>query len=608
MKPKHIYLLIGILAVAAFFRLYLIGQMPGGLFPDEAANGLDINLMEQGHLQPFYERGNGREALFFYMEWVGVKIFGRTPLAHHITSAVAGIAATALCFVVAWWLFEDKSKKVLVSLTKTNPKVFTQALSPDETEPATETRFFSGSPVMLGLLASFLMAASVWHTVLSRTAFRANLIPLFTTLTFICMLGSYRAESTKSRIWWATLFGASLAGGFYTYIAFRIMGAILVPLFLWPVLVDTFSKPRFESIKKFITPFILSILAFALVIAPIGYYFYTHPGSFIGRSGQVSVFNPELNQGHLLSAVTEVTKQSLLGFFTQGDLNWRHNLSGYPFLSPIVSPFFALGLLLTLLLAIRYLCMPRKHASDYPYFLLAGWFFGMLLPVITTAEGIPHGLRSIGMIPAVFIISALGMYTAWQALWTIVARIHTNYPRGLRSVQLSLYILAIAILLALPIQTYALYFIGAYNDPANFYSFRSDLTVVSDYLNHYGNRNATYLILDKFSIQTVDYLTTKIGQTSCDRDPAYRPKTCVDDPTNKPYVQIDPEDSWRPDSYIKDGQLMWTNGLKPGDQIIFAQSSIFDIKKFKQFHPEAHLIQEQRNKFGQAVLAVYKIK
>ncbi|HVY68110.1 MAG TPA: hypothetical protein VHA30_04430, partial [Patescibacteria group bacterium] len=62
-NQKIIFAVIIVLAV--FFRYYQITAMPGGLFPDEAANGLDINLMEQGHLQPFYERGNGREALFF---------------------------------------------------------------------------------------------------------------------------------------------------------------------------------------------------------------------------------------------------------------------------------------------------------------------------------------------------------------------------------------------------------------------------------------------------------------------------------------------------------------------------------------------------------------
>ena len=58
MNFKQKFTFVAIILVAAFFRFYLISQMPGGLFPDMAANGLDVNLMQQGQLQPFYERGN----------------------------------------------------------------------------------------------------------------------------------------------------------------------------------------------------------------------------------------------------------------------------------------------------------------------------------------------------------------------------------------------------------------------------------------------------------------------------------------------------------------------------------------------------------------------
>jgi hypothetical protein len=88
------------LVLGIFFRLYAIQRLPGGLFPDEAANGLDINLMEQGQLQPFYERGNGREALFFYWQWFWVKIYDRTPLAHHTASATVGIFSLVACYLV----------------------------------------------------------------------------------------------------------------------------------------------------------------------------------------------------------------------------------------------------------------------------------------------------------------------------------------------------------------------------------------------------------------------------------------------------------------------------------------------------------------------------
>jgi hypothetical protein len=57
----------------------------------------------------------------------------------------------------------------------------------------------------------------------------------------------------------------------------------------------------------------------------------------------------------------------------------------------------------------------------------------------------------------------------------------------------------IFLLIALPIQTYQLYFVTAANSSENYEAFRGDLTVVSEYLKQYGHRETTYLILDKFS-------------------------------------------------------------------------------------------------------------
>src|SRR5947207_14166901 len=105
MTAKQKFILVAIIGLAIFFRFYLIAQMPGGLFPDEAANGLDINLMQQGHLQPFYERGNGREALFFYMLWVSVERFVKGPWQYHIVVTLSVGLAVIFCFLFMRRLF-----------------------------------------------------------------------------------------------------------------------------------------------------------------------------------------------------------------------------------------------------------------------------------------------------------------------------------------------------------------------------------------------------------------------------------------------------------------------------------------------------------------------
>lgn len=567
-KTQKLFL-AGIVVLAVFFRFYKISEMPGGLFPDEAANGLDINLMQQGRLQPFYERGNGREALFFYMEWASASVFGVGHWQFHIVSAGAGVLAVVLCFLFTRRLF----------------------LLDGDDEPN------RNRAVNIALLAAFLMAASTWHTVLSRTAFRANLIPLFTTLTLYLLLAAYQSPTFKRRLLFAFLTGASFALGFYTYIAYRIMVPILFMVLAWPLLATIKQRAFWATVKGWLAPAMLFIVAFAIFFYPLGHYFYTHKGSFIGRSGQVSIFNQTLYtiDGEKLTAeptvpqvalvLGEVVKRSVLAFFTGGDLNWRHNISGFPFLSPLVSPFFGAGLAAAALLGTGYFFMPLKKRQWWKFFLLTGWFWGMLLPVATTAEGIPHGLRSIGMIPAVFILSAWAIYVFIGWFMKLHRRLYETWA-GFESWQYKITTrgfaaVAVVFVAAVVSQAYVLYFVYAYNEPSNFYYFRSDLASVSKYLNERGSKNSTYLVLDKFSVQSTDYLTTVDGGHP-------------DNGKNRPYIQVDPENSW---------QL----NLRKGDQVVFTQSSIFDIAKFKQHHPEARLAIEERNKFDQAVMAVYKV-
>ena len=593
MTKKQIWLLVMVLVLAAFFRFYgavyldcssqgctksdfklsnLKPGMPGGLFPDEAANGLDINLMQSGQTQPFYERGNGREALFFYMLWGSVEVLGKGPWQHHIVSGLVGLLSVLLCFLF--------TRRLMLMGKNSFSENFENAKK---------------SATNIALLAAFFMAVSTWHVVLSRTAFRANLIPLFATLTMYLLLCLYQAENKKNKLIFSLLAGASFALGFYTYIAYRILAPILFMVIVWP----WFANGFIYQIRNYWKQFLVFLAGFAVFFYPLGKYFYTHAGSFLGRSGQVSVFNPELNQGNLIGAIGEVFKESVLAYFMQGDLNWRHNVSGLPFLSQLISPFFGMALLVALGLALVYFFRPRKFAKFWKYFLLTGWFWGMLLPVITTAEGIPHGLRSIGTIPAVFILSAIGVYWVFEHLKQIHQKIWESckektktvwdwkkdlpaYPIGYYTVKYSFKGLAVLFFVALIVQSYSYYFVYAANSPENFYAFRSDLTVVSDYLKERCKHDSTYLILDKFSVQTTDYLTSDWHGN-------------FNDKCNVPYKQVDPENSWD------------LKNLKAGDEIVFTQSSIFDIKKFKQYHPEASLRLEHRNKFGQAVLAVYEI-
>src|SRR6185503_16425067 len=131
MSKTQKFALGAIILLAIFFRFWQIKTFPGGLFPDEAANGLDINSIFQGHLQPFYERGNGREALFFYLLALSVSIFGRGFWQHHIVTGIVGVSEILVAYLLVKRLFGKR----------------------------------------IALLTSFFMAASSYPVMLNRNAF-----------------------------------------------------------------------------------------------------------------------------------------------------------------------------------------------------------------------------------------------------------------------------------------------------------------------------------------------------------------------------------------------------------------------------------------------------
>ncbi|MGE5297955.1 MAG: ArnT family glycosyltransferase [Acidobacteriaceae bacterium] len=519
---KQNWVLLLIILIGVGFRYVGIGHLPAGLFPDEAAYGMDGRSVTHGDFQPFYERGNGREGLFMYFLAAAISIFGYHPWANHLVSASFGLGALIAGYFLARQMFGRR----------------------------------------VAMLSAFFMAVSSYAVTMTRTAFRANTLPLFSTLTLLFAIKIFDETDPRKKSLYAVLSGLFFGLGFYTYISFRMM----LPLFFGFAVLLLFafrSQLRwvYETYKK---PVIYFILAFILAFSWIGYYFFvSHPGSFVGRAGQVSIFSPALNNGDVVGTFVTVVKKTVLSYFTEGDLNWRHNVSSYPFLSPFLSPFFAvavLGFIWQFLIMLKQVWQKNLQRSTVIKSVLVFWFLFMLVPEVTTAEGIPHGLRLIGTIPAIFILSAYMVNWLWVRLkiWLPV-----------KSMAL---LIASVFIGGIFVYNFYLYFYVAANSPDYYYSFRSDLTEVSAYINERNSKDKTYLSLDAFSVQTVDYLTT---------------------PTSQPYILLVPENSYK-------------TPLTKGDQIIFTQSTLPDAEKYKQTFPAVKEVDREKNRFGQTIMIVYE--
>src|SRR3990167_1995620 len=123
-NKSYFRLVLIIVLIAAFFRLYHLGSVPPGLYPDEAMNGNNaIQAWENKKFQVFYPENNGREGLFINLQAVSIALIGNEAIALRAVSALFGI------FTILGLYF----------LTKT---LFNREIA---------------------LLSSFLMAISFWH-------------------------------------------------------------------------------------------------------------------------------------------------------------------------------------------------------------------------------------------------------------------------------------------------------------------------------------------------------------------------------------------------------------------------------------------------------------
>lgn len=434
--------LIGIILIAAFFRLWRLWDLPPGLHPDEAANGLDIFRMGQGDIRPLYNTNGPRESLFFFWQGFWVWLLGNTAFALRLGAALVGVGTV---YVTYLWSKQWFSKRT-------------------------------------ALLAAFFTAIGSWAITLNRDGFRANLVPLFIALSIWLVTVSIK----KGKWYWYALAGASFGAGFYTYISYKFMLPLILMLF-------GFMAVRHRNrIKRMLKPAIIFATAAFIVFLPLGIYGISHPDEvFLGRSS-VSITNPDLNEGNLPKTALDNIVKTALMFNFAGDPNYRHNLGGAPMMGAFAGIMFLLGLLISV-----------RRWKDIRYFTLVSIFGVMLLPMVATAEGIPHGLRAIGVIPVIYIFAAIAVVELLRR-WQVV------FPRN-RAAQLVGIYTVIALAILSTFYSYQRYFVAWANAPETFEAYSEDATEIARFLNTTGFNGQRVVVIDNYSHKTVEFLTRGKG-------------------------------------------------------------------------------------------------
>lgn len=433
-----------ILAAASFFRLWQLDKIPPGLYPDVALNGNEaLQTLKPGGFNVFYFENNGREGLIMWLIAVSFILFGVSVWSIKIVAAFFGILTVLGIYLLAKELFKSLEPKV-----------------------------YGLRSEVVALLASFFLAVSFWHTLFSRIGFRAILLPFVSVFSFYFLFKGFRTKNLLSFIFAGLFFGA----GFYTYTSFRMavlpLGSILI---CWLII---YLKEK--QFKKYLLFSVLSLLLIFIVALPIGIYFLHHPQDFISRATGVSIFNQE----NPIKALGTSLLTHLGMFNFRGDYNWRHNLSGSPGLPWPLGILFLFGFFFS----IKELLNLRKHKEVslvIGYFTLIIYFLAMLLPGILTYEGIPHSLRVIGVIPAVYIFVGLGG-----------AKIYDLILRKTKQKNL-LLILAFIFLLIMALSEGNKYFVKWGQNPEVKNAFSEDYVKIGDYLNSLSPKIQKYVIVNR---------------------------------------------------------------------------------------------------------------
>ncbi|HXU12526.1 MAG TPA: glycosyltransferase family 39 protein [Candidatus Binatia bacterium] len=241
-----------------------------------------------------------------------------------------------------------------------------------------------------GLLGAALLAVSFWHVLLSRSGFRAVLLPCLLVHAVACLAEGLEGKGAGRLLAGGALFGL----GIHVYPAFRF-----APLILPAWLLVEWSRTR--GPRK---PMLRSLLLFGgaavVVAAPMLVHYVHHPEHFNFPHRVLSVFSPKVPAGEVPGHLAANLKATLLMFHVSGDTNWRHNLSGAPMLDPLTGALFLVGLVVV-----------WRRPAPVPA-LLVGWVGAMLLPNLLSVEGVPHGLRSCGVLPAVALLAGIGLESA----------------------------------------------------------------------------------------------------------------------------------------------------------------------------------------------------
>ncbi|MCU0513916.1 MAG: glycosyltransferase family 39 protein [Anaerolineae bacterium] len=285
--------------------------------------------------------------------------------------------------------------------------------------------------ILLGLVLAGLIAASYWHTSITRQAERIVLTPFITTLLMIFLARGLRHNRRADFM----LAGLCLGFGLYMYQAVRMLPVVIVIMVLLAVY---FNARTWQMRLRYIANLAVLVLVSFIVFVPMLHYTVENPEQFFRRTaGRLlgdDIVTDTLADGTIVERYATLPEQlaafsqnvpvllnnirtALLMFNWKGDVAWINGYPNYPALD-----IFTGGLLLLSLVAWGGLLLRER---DIVHWMIPIFVFIMLLPsALSIAYPIenPSFTRTSGAMPAVYLLAAFPLVLFVDRLTQVIPR------------------------------------------------------------------------------------------------------------------------------------------------------------------------------------------
>jgi 4-amino-4-deoxy-L-arabinose transferase-like glycosyltransferase len=366
--------LLGIVLLAAWFRLYQLDKIPGDAFNDLAYNYEETARIMRGEWMIYATGFPGREPLLFYLTALLAQVTGLNFFTLKLITALVGIATVPVIYLLGRELFSDA----------------------------------------VGLVAALFLAVAKWHVLISRVGFRGIQTALVAALV-LCFLVRGLKRGRRGDLLWAGFF-AGLA--LYTYTAaLAVLPAVVLGLGLYAL------AGHGRDLWRVRRSLLLALLLALLVALPMLRYMFVDGSDLFWSRPLTRVSEKETSLpgpwGTILLDNLERTAGML---HVQGDGIFRTNVPFDPHLDVVAGALFLLGFPLVL-------ARWRQGGNA----LVLVFLVVMLLPTslsLAFPQEVPGAVRASGGLATVMLFPAVAVTAPWQWLGRMVPALRSKWAWG----------------------------------------------------------------------------------------------------------------------------------------------------------------------------------